>query len=481
MSARISLGLLLLATLAFGLFGIERSLWTDEAWVANSAYSPTWREMFYYPAWLQTTPPLFLLLQRTAVAVLGLSTPILRVVPLALQLAAVGLLFFALRKLSVPLPATMLATMSLAVHPVAIEYSRTCKQYSGEVAACAAMLAAATVYFGTPSRRSFGVLLLTAAIALPLAYPAVFLLPGLVLATWFNGDRRRAARLAAASTAIFAILYLVFLRANYSPALREFWAVSSEHVSYGSRLVTVFLGAAALAKFLGSARHRWMYFNCGLPGLLLAASSALGWYPSTPRTWLFVLPGLAMLLAMFAAELLQRWPRLRPALWCAVLILPMLAAWRQVRQHRELPVEDFAGAVGFLRQHAAPADLLLVHPSVKEGFELYANMERSGSIKPVYGATGWPCCVRGHLAPPHSSTKQAVIDDLQAKIPPAFSGRVWLIFSTRPTQWDYVGLDEGKLWRSQVWAMGCPPEAFVAFTNIAVSPMNCSARPEPRK
>ena len=45
--------------------------------------------MFYYPNWLQTSPPLFLLLARIAIGVFGLSTVVLRSVPLLLSLVAV--------------------------------------------------------------------------------------------------------------------------------------------------------------------------------------------------------------------------------------------------------------------------------------------------------------------------------------------------------------------------------------------------------
>jgi len=475
--------LLLAATLAFGLFGIERSLWLDEAWVANSVHAPTLREMFYYPGWLQTSPPLFLLLERATIHLFGLSNAALRAVPLTLEMAAVGLFFAAARRVAA-LPLAVLATTLVAFHPVAIEYSRTAKQYSGEVAASAALLAAASAYLGNASPRTFRWLLVALLVAPPLSYPAVFLIPGLVVAVWATGDRRGAAWLALTASSVLAILYPLFIRPNYSPALRQFWAASSEHVSSAALIAAICLCAGALAWFAFAAGARqWMYWICAVPGLLLVASSALGWYPATPRTWLFVLPCLVMLLAILADEFLGRWPRIVPAVstmvWIAAAAIPLAAAWRQVHQHRNLPGEDFAGAVQFLRQHAAPADLLLVHPSVKEGFELYATMEGFAAPRPVYGATGWPCCVRDHLAPPHSSTRQAVIDDLEAKIPRSFSGRVWLMYSSRPTQWDYTGLDEGNLWRSQAWAMGCPPEQFVAFTNVALSPMVCSARTAP--
>jgi hypothetical protein len=465
------LTVLLASTLAFGLYGIQRSLWLDEAWVANSVHAPTLHQMFYYPGWLQTTPPLFLLLERTAIGILGLSNAALRAVPLALEMAAAGLFFAAARRV-VSLPLAVLAATLVVFNPVAIEYSRTAKQYSGEIAASAALLAAASAYIQRPSSRTLRWLLVTVLVTMPLSYPAVFLIPGVIVAVG-RSDRRQAVRLALAAGAILGTLYTIFIRPNYSPALREFWAASPEHFWTAGSTGAILLCAGALVRFVAGGARQWMYFVCAVPVLLLAASSAPGWYPATPRTWLFVLPCLIMLLAMLADELLDSWRHLVAIVWIAALAIPLAAAWRQVRQHRNLPEEDFAGAVQFLRQHAAPSDLLLVHPSVKEGFELYAGMEGFNQPQPVYGATGWPCCVRDHLAQPHSSSRQAVIDDLEAKIPEGFSGRVWLVYSSRPTQWDYVGLDEGNLWRSQVWAMGCPPEQFVAFTNVAISPMYC--------
>jgi hypothetical protein len=460
---------LLIATLALGLFGIARTLWLDEAWVANSVRAATLRDMFYYSGWLQTSPPLFLLMERSAVWLLGLSNAAFRVVPLAMELAAVVLFFVAAcRAISLPLAA--LAAALLVSHPVVIEYSHSAKQYSGEVAACAALLAAATAYFKNPSRRSFGWLFVAAAVAPALAYSSVFLIPGLVCAVALSGQWRRALWLALAAGAMLAILYPLFIAPNYSPALREFWDGDSQ------RTWPPFAATLVALVSLGIWKRSSLILMCSSPILLLAASAALGWYPAEPRTALFALPCVLLLLGMLVEEAVRRWPRLRitPLIWIAAGALPLIAGWRQVRDHRNLAEEDLDGTVTYLQQHASRSDLLLVHPSVKESFELYATMNRYSGPQPVYGATGWPCCVRGHLGPPRDSSRESVIADLARNIPKSFTGRVWLVYSSRPTQWDYVGLDEGNLWRSQVWAMGCPPEEFVALANVALSPMRCS-------
>ena len=60
-----------------------RSLCVAESWVANSVLAGSLHDMFYYDPWLQTTPPLFLLLVRATVKMFGASNTTLRVMPLA--------------------------------------------------------------------------------------------------------------------------------------------------------------------------------------------------------------------------------------------------------------------------------------------------------------------------------------------------------------------------------------------------------------
>src|SRR5579863_4334225 len=103
-----------------GLYGIERSLWLDETWVANSVLQPALSGMFNYPDWLQTTPPLFLLLERGVVQVFGLSNFTLRIIPLALSLVAVGALMAAASRVVSP-PFAVLGGALMAFHPTVIE------------------------------------------------------------------------------------------------------------------------------------------------------------------------------------------------------------------------------------------------------------------------------------------------------------------------------------------------------------------------
>src|SRR5579863_2032534 len=174
-------GVLVLAALALGIYGIDRSLWMDEAWVANSVLAPSLSGMFYYPDWLQSTPPLFLLLTRAAVVISGVSNTAFRMVPLALALAAIAAMI-AVSRLLLSAPFAALACALLAFNPTTIEYSRTCKQYSGEAAASAVILLCTVLYLQQPTTRRLYWLTGAFVLMLPLAWSSAFLIPGVAIA-----------------------------------------------------------------------------------------------------------------------------------------------------------------------------------------------------------------------------------------------------------------------------------------------------------
>ena len=477
----------LLAVLGLGIYGMGRSLWLDEAWVANSVQSPTLGGMFYYPGWLQVNPPLFLLLVRGAVRLAGASNVAFRLVPLLLACAASFSLFAVSRRL-LRLPLAALATAIVMLDPTAIEYSRTLKPYSGELAASALLLLMTVSYLQRPDRARFVWLLGAVAVAMTLAYPMVFLVPGIVLAMAGGGSSRigsrtSAALLAAGSGSVLLAMYWFSIRPNLSPQLHDFWAVDADHGMTGGLLAALVfcLGASvspALVLARGKASPRDLaYLVCASPCLLLAGAGMLGLYPVSHRTRLFALPCLVLLALMTVEDLLGRFRVARVAelaAWALTFGLAFYAVSNQIIEGRGVAEEDFDTAVAFLQRHVEPSDLILVHACCVEGFRLYTAMDHWSPPRILVGDTGWPCCARGKDSRPGVSTEAAVIKDLDSKIPSGYSGRVWLLYTTRPTHWIYTGLDEGNLWRKHLWERGCPPGPYLRFANLALSPMNCA-------
>jgi hypothetical protein len=469
----------LLSALGAGIYGMGRSLWLDEAWVANSVQAPSLSRMFFHTAWLQVNPPLFLLLVRWVVRVLGVSNTSLRFAPLALaMLAAVCMLLLARRVLSPAFAA--LACALLALHPTAIEFSHSLKQYSGELAATTVVLLATIFYLQQPDRPRFLVLLAAASLALPLAYPAVFLLPGILLAVYFTSAKGRAMVLTCTTGGIFLVLYGVFIRPNSSAALREFFkTVADSGFSTGLAAAALFCVLAGVRLAISLRRtppgwREWTQIVCLLPCILFAASGVLGWYPDSHRTRLFVLPCFMLLLIMTVEELSTRLKlRLDAVALCAALAIATLAISKQVTEHRNKPEEDIAGAVRFLQAHVGPRDLVLVHPSVREGFLLYSRVDKWEAPPAIFADTGWPCCQRGRDPMPGGSTERAIVEDLNARIPQGFSGRIWLYYTTRPTHWTYVGMNEQNTWKQYFWERGCSAGPYFAFENQGICPMDC--------
>jgi hypothetical protein len=458
-------------TLVLGLYGIERSLWLDEAWVANSVNAPTLGGMFYYPDWLQTSPPLFLLLARTAISIFGLSTVVLRSVPVLVSLMAVAAMLAVSRRVVSP-PFAVLATAILAFHPTVIEYFRSFKQYGGEVAATAAVLWAAVGYLQKPDRRRFQVLVGVVVAAMTLSYPTVFLLPGIVIAVAV-GNRGRAVMLAGIGAAVLAAMYWWLIRPNYTSALRAYWMGDPE--------IWLAPGMIAAIAFcvVAAASIAWTRNTIGLillaPCILLFASELLGWYPASPRTHLFVRPCFVLLVVMNLEALVRitKW-RLDAVVVLAAAVVVFLGVRKQFHEGRFQPEENMAGAVRYLHKNVAPSDLVLVHASLREGFFLYTRMQGWTGPPVIYGDTGWPCCPRDTPAGPATATPDNVLRDLDAKIPHDFHGRIWLFYTDRPLHWDYVRAYDPQIWQNYFWSRNCRPELYIRFANLGLVPMNCA-------
>ena len=504
--------------------GIARSLWLDEAWVANSVLAKSLAGMFYYESWLQSSPPLFLLLVRFAVAIFGLSNTVLRLVPLLMGIAAaISMLFLATKIVSRQY--ALLAWTLFVLSPVAIDYSRILKQYSSELAASATILLACALYLKTPANRRFWLLVATIAAGLLCGYAIAFLLPGIAFMIWMSPDRRTTAAkiafnassrigriviLTAIASGILVGEYALLVKPNSPEVLRFAWAKKNKDVHSFAALAatetydllsdlplphrlqkeTVLLGGGVSLITLGlilawlrfrKGRRKWLLIHvlCLLPCVLLIVCDWFTLYPFTERTSLFLLPCVIMLLVSSAQlasyfVLLGRRDWIRPLLSVVILgaiLFTIKAGRRDLGGYRQ-PIEDMDGAVSFLHSHVQPADFLWVHASTTEAFKLYARMGKWLDAPAHFGNTGWPCCARGIPNTQDTSSEPLVRSDFGGALPHNFSGRVWLLYTTRPEHWQTF-VDEPRIMQAILLEKGCTETPGATFRNIEVAAFDC--------
>lgn len=456
---RTAAGLTVLCAAAWiGWTGIHRSLWLDEAWIANSLRAGTWGEMWWGGEWLQTSPPLFLALARAWTSWVGLSTESLRIVSLFFALLAVlGVEKAAIRAGAGRFAA--LAGAALAFPALGIEYFGSFKQYAGEAAASALLLWAAT-------SGSLVWITFASVVLMGFAYPLLFMLPGIVLLVWSKHGMRAASGLAAACAVVLAGLYVGFMSPNVEASLWSYWEGSFQD-AYSFGVILWVAACAGLAVFAARKRD-FLLLACALPGLLLVVAECSGWYPASPRMRLFARPCFLVGAAIFL-EREVRWER---AKWVAAAIAIGAALFAAVK-YRPYAFEDYPANIAYLQKNVKPGELVLIHADARQGFELYSAID-GWEQERRYGDTGWPCCARGRAVV--KSSEAAVRADLARLLPAEYRGRLWLVYANRPLHWKYLGLDEGDLWRRAAWDRGCEPTRYRDEGAIVISEMNCKSR-----
>ncbi len=431
---------LILASLPARLVALRASIWTDEAWVANSILAPSWKEMFYYPRWLQSSPSLFLALTRLVSKVLGPSEPALRVVPLVAGLLSIAVLAIALRKLFNPTVA-LCGTSLLIVNVWAAKYSQQVKQYGSDLLASALLSLLIVRYARRPDKRNFIQLVGGFFVVSFLSNAAFFVGPSVVAVValgplWQSPVYLRVRRfIIAVMIVVLGVVlnYLIFIRPNSGPNLVESWAISCLNPSHPltsaralfssfSALlvppqfpVMSYLGAAMVLALVagtvialigsahGSARAVVILLIGPMPLGMAIGASLLGQYPllSFPRILLWALPACAVVLATTLDTLLKAvrerlsWSNEAPIFYgaaAACFFLVLVLNFGVL--HYPRPNERNSEAMRLLRHSMGPSDVLLVHRRMLEQYDYYSRLQGWAAPRIYVGDTDWPCCPR---------------------------------------------------------------------------------------
>lgn len=427
--------LVLLITVAGALLRIrelQMPLWRDEAWVANSILSPTWHEMFFYPHYLQTTPPLLLAVVRAVVHVAGISDLAFRLVPLLCGIALIPLTYQLVRRLAGD-PAGLFAAALTALSTFPVQYAGQLKQYSTDpVVTVVLLLLLLRAMDSTASKTSWAFWCAASATAIApwFSYGALLLLPAALLALAClpaASLRERWTRwlIASGLSGVSAAwLYFGFIVPNRNADLVTYWAahfppsaVSAWPAYLLSRVLLMMrtlhpAGTAIQLLLLGlgltgvvaiskkqqecsKQNKSFLLLALGLPVPVAFAANLAHVYPlGAARVQIYLFPllvlavsaGLAWLLRPLKAE----W--LGVAATLAVGVLTVRAELRPYEPRPEYVAVPQAFAV--IQAHGKESDAVYVHGLLTYQAEFY---RRRFALPPktwISGDTDRPCCVR---------------------------------------------------------------------------------------
>jgi hypothetical protein len=468
---------------------LSKSLWLDEAWVANSVLEPSWRQMFYYERWAQTTPPLVLLCMRGMVHLFGSGEIALRVFPFLAGAGAVVLFGLAVRKMFLP-PISLLATAFFATNYWAIKYSQQVKQYGSDLLVAAAFLFVTQEMLRTERSRYFWLLLLTASAGSFLSLPSLFWLPAAVLAIARSDVRgagltsiirgclrARCITLAGLFGICLAACYFVFFRPNITPGFSRMWrsyalgsggsAFQGASRNFAGLLVPPFhqlayplglllLAVVCLGAFeagrrarTGNACSRSLLLTAVLP---IATAVALSLAKQVPmgdqqRVIIGLLPELVVLL-FYPIDLGLGWCWVRrpSAIPMAtfrtavplVCVATSLLGWGLFRAYsaryyrtgdgvRGYANEDNRGAVAFLIHNMSAEDCLFISGGVSEQFDYYTRLLRWKPPCAHLSNTGWQCCAKNWRSRVSKPDARSLEQEIDALVQRAGNGAVWMI------------------------------------------------------
>lgn len=376
----------------------DRSLWLDEALLALNIIDRSPTELFETLDFNQAAPPGFLLLENVVAAFLGDSELALRAIPLLAGIASVLVFAWLARRLMSPLPA-LFATLLFSVADGVIYYASELKPYSLDVLATLLLLAGAYLLVdGALSRRMAGMFGVLGSLLMSLSYAALLVAVSIGVSFLLSAARERRATNVTRGIplliwVVFGTIIAVYARSKTAGIRAAFEIESSTNAGFASaspgdllHQLNVF-GTDLLGTlgFLDESPWTHLYkvaafsFAVGAIGLGRRAplrlllllgpigaallASSVGLYPLAPRTILFLVPIVALLLSIGLATTAS-WIPLRFRLVSALIGLGLVLG----------PVWTAAQAVAHPRRHEELKPVLAyIQDSWQAGDTLYVH------------------------------------------------------------------------------------------------------------
>ena len=447
---------------------VDRSLWHDEARLANAILSRSFIDLTK-PMTEQISPIGFLLVERVNVTLFGMGEYALRLFPLVTSVIAVWLMWRVASAYLTGWGSTVALAM-FATTDLLIYYASEVKQYSSDVLWTLLLLMAirGCVGSGETSGAVFRFGALSAVLAW-FSHPALFVAAtgfgtlGLQLLTGPRSGRVAIHRYASVAGAglLFAVscvvLYLISWRFSATDYLAFYWRESfmpmppwknlSWFATTGYGLVNTLLGVnvvaseRAVANFiLGAVAAGLVAIGCVsyvfrqwqsaliITGPILAAflASGLAKYPITSRLMLFAIPLLILLLGEGVERI-----RLVVGRWNPVAAMCVAALFSGALLYGPL-TEALGDALHPpMREHIRPAMLYVRERASSSDIVYVGYVPKSGSSSVRYYGTlfGLGAQMRSAARPVNRDRREGFATELGGR-------RVWIVFSHRCARCD---------------------------------------------
>lgn len=385
----------------------NRNLMIDEANVARNLYERGFAALATPLSYEQYAPPVFLWITKCFTSLINYGEPALRLFPLLAGIASLFVLYAILKNLNARKGAWYALTL-MAIGYIFIRYSSELKQYMGDVLIVLSLiLLALKISIQTTPTRKFAITwILIGSLAVWASMPSVFVLAGIGLYYWLQGNGLKNFKTTAMLGGIsavwvlqFAFYYLTILKEQANSAYLQNFHMdyflyatpgNKEELLHNWTVINGLVTESGGFTFIANAFHllciaiglfacirakdkRIVLILVPLAAVILAAG--LNQYSLIPRVALFTMPLILILIALGMDALLSiryKIVALLPIAVGAVCIFnfsSLSLAWNGYESEQITDAVDFA-----LKNGINNGNQLYLHNGARPSFIYYTTI-----------------------------------------------------------------------------------------------------------